>query len=58
MDFHEDIRKRLKSIRESILKEKSTVGIEEKDKVKDNGKKRRKKKRRKWIYENAIWKIR
>ena len=47
MDFHEDIRKRLKSIRESILKEKSTVSVEEKDKVKDNGKKRRKKKRRK-----------
>ena len=47
MDFHEDIRKRLKSIRESILKEKSAVGIEEKDKVKDSGKKRRKKKRRK-----------
>lgn len=47
MDFHEDIRKRLKSIRESILKEKSTVSIEEKDKVKDSGKKRKKKKRRK-----------
>ena len=42
MDFHEDIRKRLKSIRESILKEKSVVSIEEKEKVKDNGKKRRK----------------
>lgn len=47
MDFHEDIRRRLKSIRESILKEKSVVSIEEKEKVKDNGKKRRKKKRRK-----------
>ena len=45
MDFHEDIRKRLKSIRESILKEKSVVSVE--DKVKDSGKKRRKKKRRK-----------
>ena len=45
MDFHEDIRKRLKSIRESILKEKSVVSIEEKEKVKDNGKKRKKKKR-------------
>lgn len=49
MDFHEDIRRRLKSIRESILKEKSVVNVEEKEKekVKDNGKKRRKKKRRK-----------
>ena len=46
MDFHEDIRKRLKSIRESILKEKSVVSIEEKEKVKDNGKKRKKKKRK------------
>lgn len=45
MDFHEDIRRRLKSIRESILKEKSTLSVE--DKVKDSGKKRRKKKRRK-----------
>ena len=42
MDFHEDIRKRLKSIRESILKEKSAVSIDEKEKAKDNGKKRRK----------------
>ena len=47
MDFHEDIRKRLKSIRESILKEKSIASVEEKEKVKDNGKKRRNKKRRK-----------
>ena len=48
MDFHEDIRRRLKSIRESILKEKSiaNINIEEKERVKDNGKKRRKKKRR------------
>ena len=46
MDFHEDIRIRLKSIRESILKEKSAVSIEEKEKVKDNGKKRKKKKRK------------
>lgn len=46
MDFHEDIRRRLKSIRESILKEKSVVSIEEKEKVKDNGKKRKKKKRK------------
>lgn len=44
MDFHEDIRRRLKSIRESILTEKN---IEEKEKVKDNGKRRKKKKRRK-----------
>lgn len=47
MDFHEDIRRRLKSIRESILKEKSVAGVEEKEKVKDNGKKRKKKKRKK-----------
>lgn len=49
MDFHEDIRRRLKIIRESILKEKSVVNVEEKEKekVKDNGKKRRNKKRRK-----------
>lgn len=49
MDFHEDIRRRLKSIRESILKEKSIANIDEKrkEKVKDNGKKRRKKKNRK-----------
>lgn len=48
MDFHEDIRRRLKSIRESILKEKSIVNVDEKgkEKVKDNGKKRRKKKRK------------
>lgn len=46
MDFHEDIRRRLKSIRESILTEKSVVSVEEKEKVKDNGKKRRKKKRK------------
>ena len=47
MDFYEDIRRRLKSIRESILKEKSITNIDEKgkEKVKDNGKKRRKKKR-------------
>lgn len=47
MDFHEDIQRRLKSIRESILKEKSVVSVEEKEKVKDNGKRRKKKKRRK-----------
>ena len=47
MDFHEDIRRRLKSIRESILKEKSVVSVEEKEKVKDNGKRRKKKKNRK-----------
>lgn len=47
MDFHEDIRRRLKSIRESILKEKSVVSVEEKEKVKDNGKRRKKKKKRK-----------
>lgn len=48
MNFHEDIRRRLKSIRESILKEKSIANIDEKgkEKVKDNGKKRRKKKRK------------
>ena len=49
MDFHEDIRRRLKGIRESILTEKSVVNVEEKEKekVKDNGKRRKKKKRRK-----------
>nr|DAR93357.1 MAG TPA: hypothetical protein [Caudoviricetes sp.] len=48
MDFHEDMRRRLKSIRESILKEKNTinVNVDKKEKVKDNGKKRRKKKRK------------
>lgn len=47
MDFHEDIRRRLKSIRESILKEKSVASVDEKEKekVKDNGRKRRNKKR-------------
>lgn len=49
MDFHEDIRRRLKSIRESILKEKNTVNAntDDKEKVKDNGKRRKKKKKRK-----------
>ena len=49
MNFHEDIRRRLKSIRESILTEKNVanINIDEKEKVKDNGKRRKKKKRRK-----------
>lgn len=49
MNFHEDIRRRLKSIRESILTEKNVANIDEKgkEKVKDNGKRRKKKKRRK-----------
>ena len=48
MDFHENIRMRLKNIRESLQRERNTIStVEDKDKVKDNGKKRRKKKRRK-----------
>jgi hypothetical protein len=47
MDFHEDIRIRLKNIRESLQREKSTMPIDDKEKVKDNGKRRKKKKNRK-----------
>ena len=47
MDFHEDIRIRLKNIRESLQRERNTIPtVEDKEKVKDNGKKRRKKKRK------------
>jgi len=52
MDFHEDIRIRLKNIRESLQRERSTMPINEKEKVKDNGKRR--KKRKKWTHGNAI----
>lgn len=47
MDFHEDIRRRLKNIRESLQRERSTISTDEKEKVKDNGKRRKKKKSRK-----------
>ena len=43
MDFHEDIRRRLKNIRESLQRERSTMPIDEKEKVKDNGKKKNRK---------------
>lgn len=45
MDFHEDIRIRLKNIRESLQRERSTMPINEKEKVKDNGKRRKKRKK-------------
>ena len=48
MDFHEDIRRRLKNIRESLQRERSTIStVDEKEKMKDNGKRRKKKKNRK-----------
>ena len=47
MDFHEDIRRRLKNIRESLQRERSITPIDEKEKMKDNGKRRKKKKNRK-----------
>ena len=47
MDFHEDIRRRLKNIRESLQRERSTISTDEKEKAKDNGKRRKKKKNRK-----------
>lgn len=45
MDFHEDIRIRLKSIRESLQRERNTISTDDKEKVKDNGKRRKKKKK-------------
>ena len=47
MDYHEDIRIRLKNIRKSLQRERNTISTDEKEKVKDNRKRRKKKKKRK-----------